>query len=299
MVDLAEANDPFYRAFLSDKEKRTGLGAKPAESGAKPAELDAKPGESENCAIEGQILWQGSPPAGDKTWLAPLSPLIERRNTPVEPRENPFFPVIGSALAQPQGLAGVVVALVDGPVRPELAWPHGPLKVILRNHRLILEQDQGQFAVGFIRPEDAISIELESGDFDTIRGRGAAFFACPFLKPKDKATRQLRRPGIVRLASGAGHFWMQGLVIASPTPLIARTGADGKFRITGVPPGQWSLLCFRPSQKEKGRERDGETLETSLLDFEDPVVSSLAVRIGAANAPLRIAADDRGFTLAK
>lgn len=277
-VDATEANDSFLQAHLKDKDKPSGKG---------------------NGVLEGQILWQGEPPRGDKSWLAPLSPLIERRKTPVETRSNPYFPRIGTQADTPTGLADVVVALVNGPVRPEAAWPHGELKAVLRNHRLVLQQDKGDFSIGFIRPDETIALELESGDFDTIRGRGAAFFAAPLIKPGDTSKRPLRRPGIVKLSSSAGHFWVQGLIIASPTPLIARSGADGKFRIAEIPPGDWTLLCFRPSQVESARERDGETLETYLLDFAEPVVGTFAVQVGPMNVPLRIAANDQGFTRIK
>lgn len=281
VADPLENKDPFYQAFLSTRNQPTATG---------------------KGILEGRITWDDPLPR-ENAWLAPLSPLIEKKNTPVEPRPNPYFPKITMGKDGSKGLGGAIVALVDGPNPMEQPWRHGPIRVVLKNNTLGIEQDGNTHAVGLIQKTaastDSFPLELVSGDYDTIRGRGAAFFASPFLKPGDRSVRQPRRPGIISLSSGVGHYWMQGMVIASSSALITRTDENGAFRIEGIPPGDWKVLCFRPNHLEKARERDGETLETYILHFQDPVQSTFPIHIGADPVSLKISASAANFQIKK
>jgi len=267
-------NDPFFQAYLTDLPKPTATSK----------------GQG---ILEGTITWKG-PISGEKSWLAPLSPLIQRQNTPVEPRLNPFFPKIQGE-NEGGGVEGVVVALVEGPVRVTDPWNHGPARVKLRNHLLLIDQDGLNPQVGFLKHGDPLELSMESGDFDTIIGRGAAFFSIPFLRPGDASVRQPRRPGLIHLTSGAGHFWMRTTLVVSAQSLMGRTSAEGHFRFTDIPEGNWQLLCFRPNHLVRNRERDGETLETFLLEMEPPLIGKFPVRIGAGMNRVNLIATRDGF----
>lgn len=56
---------------------------------------------------------------------------------------------------------------------------------------------------------------------------------------------ELPRPGIVRIDCDA-HGWMEGWIYVADNPYYAITGADGKFSITDVPPGNYTLVAFQP-----------------------------------------------------
>jgi hypothetical protein len=56
---------------------------------------------------------------------------------------------------------------------------------------------------------------------------------------------ELPRPGVVRIDCDA-HGWMEGWIYAADNPYYAVTGADGKFAITDVPPGNYTLVAFQP-----------------------------------------------------
>ena len=53
------------------------------------------------------------------------------------------------------------------------------------------------------------------------------------------------------------HHRMVSYVVAVPTPLAVRAGADGRFAIAGVPAGRWVLHAWH--------ERAGETTRTIVV----------------------------------
>ena len=55
---------------------------------------------------------------------------------------------------------------------------------------------------------------------------------------------ELTRPGTVRIDCDA-HGWMEGWIYVVDNPYYAVTGADGKFTITDVPPGNYSLVAIQ------------------------------------------------------
>lgn len=72
-------------------------------------------------------------------------------------------------------------------------------------------------------------------------GRRTAFnVALPNLG--DQVTQELPRPGMVRLECDA-HGWMLAHVFVADNPYYALTGEDGGFRITDIPPGDYTLVA--------------------------------------------------------
>ena len=69
---------------------------------------------------------------------------------------------------------------------------------------------------------------------------------------------ELKRAGEVRVDCDA-HGWMEGWVYVVDNPYYAITGADGKFSITDVPPGNYTLVAVQPytGPIEAARHRDG------------------------------------------
>lgn len=51
-------------------------------------------------------------------------------------------------------------------------------------------------------------------------------------------------PGVVRLFCSI-HRTMDGIIYVCPTPFWSRVAPDGKYEITGVPPGQWKLKTWQ------------------------------------------------------
>ena len=59
-----------------------------------------------------------------------------------------------------------------------------------------------------------------------------------------KVTKILRSPGEVRVDCDA-HGWMLAWIYVVDNPYFAQTGDDGKFSITDVPPGEYTLAVWQ------------------------------------------------------
>ena len=59
-----------------------------------------------------------------------------------------------------------------------------------------------------------------------------------------KVTKILRSPGEVRIDCDA-HGWMLAWIYVVDNPYFAQTGDDGKFSITDVPPGEYTLAVWQ------------------------------------------------------
>src|SRR5258708_21573365 len=55
---------------------------------------------------------------------------------------------------------------------------------------------------------------------------------------------ELTGAGVVRIDCDA-HGWMEGWIYVVDNPHYAITGADGKFSITDVPPGNYTLVAIQ------------------------------------------------------
>ena len=53
------------------------------------------------------------------------------------------------------------------------------------------------------------------------------------------------RPGIVAIGCNI-HDWMLGYIYVAETPYLARTGADGRARLEGLPAGRYVVRVWHP-----------------------------------------------------
>jgi hypothetical protein len=61
------------------------------------------------------------------------------------------------------------------------------------------------------------------------------------------------------------HGWMQAFIRVDPHPFHAVTGASGGYRITGIPPGDYTMSVWHERlgvQRRRVSVRDGQTVRT-------------------------------------
>ena len=71
---------------------------------------------------------------------------------------------------------------------------------------------------------------------------GRTLFNVGLPVPNMVVTRPLNGPGLVRITCNT-HQWMRGFIMVTDE-MAAVTGADGSFRLTGVPPGTYELKVW-------------------------------------------------------
>jgi hypothetical protein len=63
--------------------------------------------------------------------------------------------------------------------------------------------------------------------------------------------KKLRRAGLAEIICDAGHTWMKAYIYVFEHPYFAVTGADGKFDLGDVPPGNYELVVWHEKLGEK------------------------------------------------
>jgi hypothetical protein len=228
-------------------------------------------------AVEGQVVWAGEVPA-----VAPLTGWVNLRyddggSADKVVRDNPNAPVIDP---HTHGVGGAVVFLRGveaGRARP---WDHPPVRVEQRDYRLHVRQGEAEANVGFVRRGDAVGMVSAQDVFHSLHGRGADFFTLTFPDPDAPRARRLEGKGLVELASATGYFWMRAYLFVDDHPYYARTDAQGRFVLHGVPPGRYEVVCWMPNWQEARRERNSETSLVWRLRFRPPVETARAVDVG-------------------
>jgi len=177
--------------------------------------------------ISGQVVFHGT---------VPMKSVIVNKDATVcgASREDPLL-LVGPG----QGVAETIVYLAEVPSGK--AWPDAGKKPVLDNIKCRFEP-----AIQVVQPGS-----IDVGNKDPVlhnthgyyRKRTAFNLALP--NQNQDIAAELMKTGTVRVDCDA-HGWMEGWVIVRDNPYYAITGADGKFSITGVPPGTYNLVTLQP-----------------------------------------------------
>jgi plastocyanin len=123
--------------------------------------------------------------------------------------------------------------------------------------------------VALMRPGGNVKMTSKDNTLHTMHAAaadGRAFFNVSIPMPNITLSRPVDRPGVVTLTCST-HTWMRGYLHVTDE-LTTISGADGKFRIDGVPAGTHTLRVWHESLKTAAPVRvtvkDGETVTVDL-----------------------------------
>ncbi len=245
-------------------------------------------------ALRGRVTWEGPLPRVPPFEVRSYVPVGEQ-GRPRQKRANPNAPIIDPAT---RGVAGAVVFLRG--VAPERArpWDHPTVRVEQRDRRFLVVQGDAAANVGFVRRGDEVRLIARGERYHMLHADGAAFFSLTFPDPDRPRTRRLPVAGVVELSSAAGYYWMRAYLFVDDHPYYARTDGRGEFRLEGVPPGVYEVVCWLPSWVEERHDRDPETGLVTRLFFRPPVAWRAQVEVppnwdAAADFTFRTAAFER------
>lgn len=167
---------------------------------------------------------------------APMRKIIPTKDVEVcgGPREEPVIRV-----GPDKAVQSAVVYLVD--IAKGKAWPAGMKTPELDNVKCAFAPDIQVIRAGTL---DVVNNDPVLHNTHGYYDRRTAFnLALP--NQGQRIPVELKRPGAVRVDCDA-HGWMEGWVYVTDNPYYAVTGADGKFTISDVPAGNYTLVAMQP-----------------------------------------------------
>jgi hypothetical protein len=132
-------------------------------------------------------------------------------------------------------------------------------------------------------PADA-TLQMKSSDatLHTVHMDGAATYNLPFPFPNQVISRQMSTPGLVNLKCNGGHTWMNAELFVVSHPYYAVTDANGRFELSNVPPGEYTLVAWHESWKVANRESSFDVLTEKRVErpvFTPPRTWEKTVRV--------------------
>ncbi len=176
--------------------------------------------------IEGTVVYRGS---------VPTKQIIPTKDVEVcgQPREEPLIRV-----GDGQAVESAVVYLVE--VAKGKDWPAPGKAPELDNVKCRFQPEVQVIRAG---PLDVVNTDPVLHNTHGYYGKRTAFnLALP--NQGQRIPVELPRAGTVRIDCDA-HGWMEGWIYVVDNPYYAVTGADGKFSITDVPPGEYKLVAVQ------------------------------------------------------
>jgi hypothetical protein len=160
----------------------------------------------------------------------------------------------------------------------------------IKNALVVLEIEEGKASVGgrfrlesrgcrfFPRMQwipAGMTLQLVNSDpsthnFHATRMEGLAGFNLD-IPPRQSNRRPLAQPGLYKV-NDEKHLWMRSWIYVSEHPYVAVTDIEGRFELTHVPPGTYTLRAWHEGWKEKGTDPTGQPM------FQ-PVEQSLRVKV--------------------
>ena len=175
--------------------------------------------------------------------------------------------LLATALLAGSAGAGNVEVLVQTPAGAPLAdaavlvepLAGTPARMRARAHAAI-EQRGREFIPWMTVVQTGTSVDFPNND--TIRHHVYSFsepkrFEIKLYAGKPGQPVVFDKPGQVDIGCNI-HDWMEAHVLVVDTPYFARTGADGRATVAGVPAGRYRVRPWHPLQKGAGAPQDIE-----------------------------------------
>jgi plastocyanin len=135
------------------------------------------------------------------------------------------------------GVAGAMVVVID----PERGLAPKPRQLEIVNEDLAFRPRMQVATLG----SDVAMVNRDE-EFHNVhafqRGRTLFNFALPTVDTV--LHHKLRRRGLISLQCDVGHEWMSAFIFVAPHPYMAVTDDAGRFRIDGLPPGEYRLAAW-------------------------------------------------------
>lgn len=207
---------------------------------------------SNSSTVIGKAVYRGTPPGPYVIWV--------EKDTDVFGEKVPDERLIVS----PAGRIKNVLVTVDG-IKKGKPWP---------KHSQRLLNKGGRFVPHFQVVRTGSKLEIVNEDptlhntHAVLQGRTLFNLAQPLQGQVIR--KRLKRQGLLEIMCDS-HDWMNGWIAVLDHPYFAITGEDGSYKITGIPPGTYTLTAWH---EKMGLQQVQVTLEAGKqqgVNFEFPL----------------------------
>jgi plastocyanin len=161
------------------------------------------------------------------------------------------------------GLKNVVV-MVNVPGAKPMAAPAAPA---------VLDQKGCWFLphIQIVAPGQKVNITNDDGILHNIHTTSKLNASFNQAQPKFQKviSKSFDKPEIVKLACDV-HNWMNGWIVVAAHPYYALTGADGSFKIEGVPAGSYDVKFWHEKLGEQSAKVTVAASGDAKVDFSYP-----------------------------
>jgi hypothetical protein len=180
--------------------------------------------------ITGSVKWSGPRPR-------PLTALINKDPQVCDPESAKERDLERLIISASGGVANTVVYLKN--VSSGKAFDFPPA-------RQSLDQKHCRYEPHVLLVPQNAELPMKSSDstLHLVHMDGAATYNLPFPYPNQTLVRPMNNSGVVNLRCNGGHSWMNGIAFVTPHPYYAVTDANGEFKLTDVPPGQYEIVAW-------------------------------------------------------
>jgi hypothetical protein len=208
--------------------------------------------------IQGVVRWSGPEPRIPKLPITKNADICDPENTKTRDLER-------LEISSGGGVANTVVYLKDIFKGKAMEIP---------DERWHLDQRNCRYVPHIMVVADGSALQIKSSDpiLHTVHMTGAASNNIPFPFQGQYISAVMREAGVVNLKCNAGHVWMNAEVMVVKNPYFAVTDAEGNFKITDVPPGEYEIEAWHEGWRIISEESVLDV--SSQVEVKRPIYSS-------------------------
>jgi hypothetical protein len=210
--------------------------------------------------ITGTVKWSGPMP---KIAAIPINKDAEVCDPQSQKKRDLERLVVGSN----GGVANTVVFLKD--------ISKGKAMDLPEEHQFLNQKSCRYEPHVLLVPADG-TLRIKSSDpvLHTVHMSGASDYNLPFPFANQTVSRTMNRSGVVDMRCNAGHVWMNAEMLVVNHPYYAVTDADGNFKLTNVPAGDYEIEAWHEGWKVTGEGAVYDVMTQMRVQrpvFSDPV----------------------------
>jgi hypothetical protein len=223
--------------------------------------------------ISGSVKWTGPEPHG-------LTLAVSKDQQVCDPDSHKTRDLHRLMVGPQGGVANTVVYLKDVTSGKAFDFPE---------QRSFLDQKRCEYEPHVLLVQRSTTLKMQSSDavLHTVHMEGAATYNLPFPFPNQVMSRQMQTAGVVHVKCNGGHTWMNAEVFVVDHPYYAVTDENGKYQITGVPPGEYEIVAWHEGWGVARQESSFDVLTERKVQrpvFTEPKTWEKKINVPASGA---------------